>query len=120
MRQTRYSVPQLHVLSNQVPRSIQQWDHICPSLLLVTCVFAEALLGTFDIPCQIQLQMWALALLTMHAQMVSLYSFNVTRPCFHTLYASFLYLSFARNSLFIHADLLAFLLDFLLIKMDCS
>lgn len=42
-------------------------------------------------------------------------------PCFHCLYtALFICLCFARGILFVHAGLLAFLPDILLIGMDCS
>lgn len=96
MRQIKYSVSQVHVLCNKVRCPIKQLAHTCSSLSLVTSVLAEASCVAFDIPCQIQLQMRALAFLTMHAQMVSLYSVRVTCPCFHPLYAPFLCLTFDR------------------------
>ena len=56
---------------------------------------------------------WAVAVLTvsLHAWTVFLCSSLVTCPCFHLLYASFLWLDFVRSSSFIHLCLLAFLLD---------
>ena len=56
------------------------------------------------------------------AQTVPPYSLQVTRSCFHFLYNPVLCLSFARSFLFIHTGLLAFLPDFLFLRMDqfCS
>ena len=104
------------------PRLIQQRAHIFHSLPFVTHVLIEALLVVFDIPCQIQFQLGIPAFLTsaLHARITSPYSSQVTRPCFHPLQASFLCLSLARSSLLIHAGLLAFLPDFLLVGMDRS
>lgn len=50
---------------------------------------------------------------------LSLYTSQVTCPCFHLLYASFLCFNLVSSNVFIHADLLAFLNIFLLVEMDC-
>lgn len=57
---------------------------------------------------------WALASLTasLHACTASLFSSQVTCPCFQLMYTPFLCLSFATSSVFIHAGLLACLPDF--------
>uniref|UniRef100_A0A8B9S2F8 Uncharacterized protein n=1 Tax=Apteryx owenii TaxID=8824 RepID=A0A8B9S2F8_APTOW len=57
---------------------------------------------------------------SLHTLTTFLYSSQVACPPFHFLYTSFLWLSFARSSLLIHAGLLPPLLDFLLIGMHCS
>lgn len=64
----------------------------------------------------------ALAFLTssLYAWRMFLNSFQVTHPCFHPLYASFLCLSLTRSILLIYTGLLALLPDFLLAGMNSS
>lgn len=91
---------------------IHQWAHF--SLDFAPSVPVQVFLVAFHIPCQIQCQVgFGFPPLSLHAQMVSLYSYWVSCPCFHLPYASFSCLSLVRSYLFVHPKLLLPLLDFL-------
>lgn len=113
-------------LCHQVPCHKQQWVHIFYSLTFMMSALSAVLLVVCYISCLIQFHFGF-----NFSNCISACSYNVAvflrgylslipLSIFHLLYSSFLHLSFAWSSLFIHASLLAFLPDFLLIGMDGS
>lgn len=109
------------ILCNQITHLVQQWARVLPSLPFVMEVHVETLPVFFDILSQIQFYLkFSFPNWFLDAQTTSLYSFHITCTCFHPLRASFLSLSFAKSSLFIHTDLLTFFPDFLFTETDCS
>lgn len=97
--QGKYGIQHLsffHTLCNQIPKLVEQWAHIIPSLPFVASVFTKLLSLTSLARCN---SIWSIAFPAspLDAHMVSLHS-----------------------SLFLHRDLLAFLSNFLLIEMDLS
>lgn len=85
-----------------------------------TYVLREAHLVAFDIPQQIQIQVgFGFPNCMMGSVAVFLPGYLLSVPASTFCMLSSCVLSFTRSNLFIHAGFLEFLLDFLLMGMDC-
>lgn len=116
LRQRRPFIPE----SFPGPHLAEQWDHIFPSLSLVTYVLIQALLVYFDISGQMQFH-----LAFRFSNFIPGCSDNASAflPCYHTLLGlypctiPFTCLSLMRSSLFIHTGHSLFLSNFIFIRI---